>query len=143
MKPQELFGRQCWIEVRFPEQGLERSNMNVLVAVDDKRPFAQLELQIRFDGVEAALMGWHVTRPETKNLTTKSILESEAAQLGQLGKELDEKGVDELLTLGLRRFRFSELGVYNHNAANFFPEGWVGVTLLEYPHAPVLMATPQ
>jgi len=37
---------------------------------------------------------------------------------------------------------FSELGIGNRNATEFFPRGWVRVTIIDYADQPVLVVTP-
>lgn len=39
-------------------------------------------------------------------------------------------------------FTFSELGIGNRNATEFFPRGWVRVTIIDYADQPVLVVTP-
>ena len=78
-----------------------------------------------------SIMGTRVLRTEDPRL------------LSEGGVYVDDLRVPELTRAAFATFKYSELGIGNHDADKFFPTGWLPVTLIEYAGQPVLVVSEQ
>lgn len=143
VRPFEILGTYYNLTVRFPKDGLEARNIEMSLSMSGPPASVSLELSLRFDGLAFTMTSWEiVARSPTSTLGTRRI-ESLTVSLETLVDGLhDAEELDELFHAAFRTFRFSELGVGNRNANDFFPQGWVRVALIEYSERPVLVVTP-
>ena len=142
-RPRELFGRMYNLTVRFPTSGLESVNVEMSLTVSGQPEYASLELGIRFDGLETILNRWEVRETHRSSTVRSFDVPRQMSLLEQLAGTLeDSTNLAGLVASAFATFTYSELGVGNRNATEFFPRGWVRVMMIEYAERPVLVATP-
>lgn len=142
-RPRELFGRMYNLTVRFPAKGLESVNVEMSLTVGGQPEYASLELGIRFDGLDAILNRREVRETRQTSTVRSLYVPRQRSLLEQLAETLEEStNLAALVASAFATFTYSELGVGNRNATEFFPRGWVRVTMIEYAERPVLVVTP-
>lgn len=142
-RPRELFGRMYNLTVRFPTNGLESVNVEMSLTVGGQPEYASLELGIRFDGLEVILNRREVRETRQSSTARSFYVARQRSLLEQLAATLEEStNLAGLVASAFATFTYSELGVGNRNATEFFPRGWVRVTMIEYAERPVLVVTP-
>lgn len=142
-RPRELFGRMYNLTVRFPDTGLDSVNIEISLTVSGQPEYVSLELGIRFDGLEATLNRWEVQETHPSSTLRSSYVSQQTSLLEQLtGTLQDSSNLVDLVASAFATFTYSELGIGNRNATEFFPRGWVRVTMIEYAARPMLVVTP-
>lgn len=142
-RPRELFGHMYNLTVRFPSKGLESVNIAMSLTVGGQPEHVALELGLRFDGLEATLQRWEVRETRRSGTFGATYVARQTALLEQLAGMLRETtNLESLVASAFATFTYSELGVGNRNATEFFPRGWVRVTMIEYAERPMLVVTP-
>lgn len=142
-RPREILGGRYNVTVRFPSEGLESSNMHMELSVGGHPELATLGLRLRFDGIELTLHDWEVRTNSRAGAYAVHFVDSQTKHLEALVHQLHEpSSLEELVGSAFAPFTFSELGVGNRNADEFFPRGWVQITLIDYGARPVLVVTP-
>ena len=142
-RPRELFGRMYNLTVRFPTNGLESVNVEMSLTVGGQPEYASLELGMRFDGLEVILNRREVRETRQSSTAHSFYVARQRSLLEQLAATLEEStNLAGLVSSAFATFTYSELGVGNRNATEFFPRGWVRVTMIEYAERPVLVVTP-
>ena len=102
---------------------------------------AAVKLLVRFDGIEAILADHEVIGdgmfigpgPERRAMTPENVAAAFA----------NPDAFSQLMRAAFATFKYSELGIGNHDADKFFPTGWLPVTLIEYAGQPVLVVSEQ
>jgi hypothetical protein len=139
--PKSLAGMTYRLHVEFPEKDFETANLHITLRSTAELSGATVKLLVRFDGIEAVLVGheiagvgllgsyvpgsgWRAMTPED---VAASFVSPEA--------------FNQLMKAAFASFKHRELGIANHNAGQFFPSGWVRVTLIEYAGQPVLVVS--
>jgi hypothetical protein len=142
-RPRELFGRMYNLTVRFPGTGLELVNIEMSLTVTGEPEYASLELGLRYDGLEVTLERSEVRAARRSSTFAATYVTRQTRLLEKLAGMLqDATNLDKLLAGAFATFTYSELGVGNRNATEFFPRGWVRVTMIEFAERPVLVVTP-
>jgi hypothetical protein len=141
MLPRLLAGMRYRIGVDLPGEDFERANLHITLRPQDEFLTRTVKFLVRFVGDEACIVdneiagdgafrehvpgsGWRTWSPE-------DVIESFASP----------ENLDRLMNAALDSFKYSELRVWDHNAGNFFPEGWLRVTVVEYASRPVFVVS--
>jgi hypothetical protein len=139
--PKTFSGMTYRLRVEFPEEDFETANLHITLRSMTELPSARVKLLVRFDGIEADLVdheiagvgllrglvpgsGWRALAPE-------DVVASFASP----------DTFKQLMKAAFASFKYKELGIDRHNAGDFFPAGWVRVTLIEYAGQPVLVVS--
>lgn len=142
-RPREILGGRYNLTVRFPSTGLESANMQMTLSVSGQPEYVSLELQLRFDGLDVSLSDWEIRARPLNSGYGAHYVDTQTERLEAFVDQLQRpKKLDELFRTAFGTFTYSELGVGNRNADEFFPRGWVRITLIDYGDRPVLVVTP-
>ncbi|GAA1468876.1 hypothetical protein HD594_000310 [Microbacterium thalassium] len=142
-RPREIFGGRYNLTVRFPEEGLEAANIQMTLTVSGQVECASLELRLRFDGLALALASASIDGASRTGAYFGRYRQSQIETLEALVSQLEEPDtLGELFRSAFGSFTYSELGVGNRNADDYFPHGWVRIALIDYSDCPVLVVTP-
>ncbi|MBB1510638.1 hypothetical protein [Tessaracoccus sp. MC1756] len=125
------------LKARFPKQHFEQENMHLVVR-PTARPAAGVELGVRFDGTSGTLTRLISLQDGESDIDPTG----QTALLRELTVHLSDASVLEgVLRSALKPFRYKTLGRDNHNADEFFPEGWLELALFKFGDRSVVTAT--
>ena len=142
-RPREILGSHYKLTLRFPSHGLDAVNIEMTLSISGRPEYVALDLGLRFDGLETRLQRWNVRQTTLVGSYAARSVEIQTDQLQELSSLLhDPATLTRLLSTAFGTFTFSELGIGNRNATEFFPQGWVRVTIIDYADQPVLVVTP-
>lgn len=139
-RPIEIGGRRYDMAVRLPETELGTSNIEITLSLAARPEYAKLELRVLFDGTSATLIDSRVEATsalDSPSTNQRGVLESLASELE------DAELMCDVVAFTFRPFKYKFLGIEDHNAATFFPSGWVRVAAIDFRDTHVLVATPQ
>lgn len=139
-RPIEINGRRYDMFVRLPETEPSRSNMEITLSLEGRPQYAKLVLHVLFNGTDAKLIAWLIESASAQGLLVanqRGVLESLASDLD------DPELMGDVVAFTFRPFKYKYLGIEDHNAATFFPSGWVSTTVIDFRDTHVLVATPQ
>lgn len=143
-QPYRINGHDYSLTVRFPHDRLAKINIELEISQYSAARYASVVLGLRFDGTEASLEEsriqatapprWAEATASRQNRTLKALVEYLEEGSNNLG---------ELVARALAPFKYKVLGIDDKTAADFFPSGWVQVSVLTYRRCSVLVAMPE
>jgi hypothetical protein len=136
------------LRVEFPDRDLETANLHIILRPPSSR--TAVKLLVQFDGIEAVLVGHEPVRLDVFTEMAFDFEINQDSVLIEHDKVIPEdvaasfasqEALNQLMQTALASFKYSHLGSDNRNAGEFFPTGWLQVTLIEYAGLPVLVAS--
>jgi hypothetical protein len=132
--PRSVGTRRLWLDVTFPESGLEEANLLLRVRHEENSPHGY-EVSMRFDGQEVLLTGQRI------------IGSPRPLVLEQLRNACDQAFSDEEQRVKLLRDVFNSfspkrVGIDKHDADKFFSAAWHQLDLIDFLDRKILVARP-
>jgi hypothetical protein len=139
--PKSLAGMTYRLRVECPDKDFETANLHVTLRSTAELPSATVKLLVRFDGIEAMLVGHEIAgsgllRDYVPGLGWRALAPEDVA-----ASFVSPEAFNQLMKAAFATFKYKELGIARRNAKQFFPSGWVRVTLIEYVGQPVLVVS--
>lgn len=140
--PLSIGGLRLRVSVQLPRNKLDDANIVLALSTYGRHPDEGYELRVRFDGARSFLSSWN---PRLRSAGSASVTGTgpDGALLRAFVERLhhDEHLLGELISKSLRPFKFKTLNIYDTNADEFFPKGWLQVTLVDYHDSRILVVT--
>jgi hypothetical protein len=126
------------MRVEFPDKDLETANLLITLRPTSAQSSVAVKLLVRFDGVEAILAGHEIAGDGMfgdydPKFGWRAFSPEEVAAIFA-----DADTLNQLMQVAFQTFKYSELGIGDRDADEFFPPGWLRVTLIEYAARPIL-----
>jgi PLD-like domain len=139
--PKSLAGMTYRLRVEFPDKDFEIANLHITLRSTAELSTAMVKLLVRFDGIEAILVGHEIEGVgllggDVPGLGWRALAPEDVA-----ASFVTPEAFNQLMKAAFASFKYKELGIARHNARQFFPSGWVRVTLIEYGGQPVLVVS--
>ena len=139
--PKSLAGMTYRLLVEFPDKDFETANLHITLRSTAELSSATVKLLVRFDGIEAILVGHEIAgvgllRSYVPRSSWRALAPEDVA-----ASFVSPEAFNQLMKAAFASFKYKELGIADHNAGQFFPSGWVRVTLIEYAGQPVLVVS--
>jgi len=132
-----ILGQLYRVRVRFADELKSPHNLEMTLSHPGSPGMASLTLFILFTGESSSLVRLDVNTNPHQRLSDSGAREGD---LQRLATQLeDPPTLDRIVSNALSTFKYSELGIGNRNASDFFPPGWVRVTIIDYLDKPILI----
>jgi hypothetical protein len=141
--PQTIAGMTYRMLIECPDQDFETANVHITLRPEFAPSTAAVKLLVQFDCMDAELVDHEIVGDGVfwadvpgsglRALSTEKVAASFA----------DPEPRRQLMQFALDSFMCEELQINIHNADEFFPTGWLRVTLVEYAEQPVFVASQQ